>query len=47
MNAEIGLILDASAGTIKKHVEHIFEKLEVENRAAASLVAMEVLGRTA
>jgi DNA-binding NarL/FixJ family response regulator len=45
MNAEIAIILDASPGTIKKHVEHIFAKLEVENRAAASLLAMEVLGR--
>jgi DNA-binding NarL/FixJ family response regulator len=45
MNAEIGIILDASAATVKKHVEHIFQKLEVENRAAASLLAMEVLGR--
>jgi len=44
MNAEIGVILDASAATIKKHVEHIFEKLGAENRAAASLRAMEVLG---
>jgi DNA-binding NarL/FixJ family response regulator len=45
MNAEIGIILDASAATVKKHVENIFRKLEVENRAAASLLAMEVLGR--
>ncbi len=47
MNAEIGVILDASPATIKKHLEHVFEKLEVENRAAASLLAMEVLGRPA
>jgi DNA-binding NarL/FixJ family response regulator len=45
MNAEIGIILDASPATIKKHVEHILEKLEVENRAAASLKALEVLAQ--
>jgi DNA-binding NarL/FixJ family response regulator len=44
-NAEIGIILDASAATVKKHVENIFRKLEVENRAAASFLAMEVLGK--
>lgn len=46
MNAEIGIILDASPATIKKHIEHIFEKLDVENRAAASLLAMEELAKT-
>jgi len=45
MNAEIGIILDASPATIKKHIEHIFEKLDVENRAAASLLAMEELAK--
>jgi DNA-binding NarL/FixJ family response regulator len=44
-NAEIGIILDASSATVKKHVENIFRKLEVENRAAASFLAMEELGR--
>lgn len=44
-NAEIGIILDASAATVKKHVENIFRKLEVENRAAASFLAMEILGK--
>ena len=42
-NAEIGLILDAAAATVKKHVERILEKLEVENRQSASLRALEVL----
>jgi len=42
-NAEIGLILEAAAPTIKKHIEHIFEKLGVENRAGASLLALEAL----
>jgi DNA-binding response OmpR family regulator len=35
----------ASPATIKKHVEHILEKLEVENRAAASLRAFDVLAQ--
>ena len=42
-NAEIGLILEAAAATVKKHVERILEKLEVENRQSASLRALEVL----
>ena len=42
-NAEIGLILEAAAPTVKKHMEHIFEKLGVENRAGASLCALEAL----
>ena len=42
-NAEIGLILEAAAATVKKHVERILEKLEVENRQSASLRALEAL----
>ena len=42
-NAEIGLILDAAASTVKKHVERILEKLEVENRQSAALRAVETL----
>jgi DNA-binding NarL/FixJ family response regulator len=42
-NAEIALIIEAAAPTVKKHLEHIFEKLGVENRAGASLMALEVL----
>jgi DNA-binding CsgD family transcriptional regulator len=40
-NHDIGLILDAKTGTICKHVEHIFGKLNVENRTAAAVVALE------
>ncbi len=40
-NPEIGLILDVSVATIKKHVEHIFEKIAVENRSAAILHVLE------
>jgi DNA-binding CsgD family transcriptional regulator len=35
-NAEIGQILGVHPLTIKKHLEHIFEKLGVENRTAAA-----------
>jgi DNA-binding CsgD family transcriptional regulator len=40
-NHEIGIILGAKTGTICKHVEHIFGKLNVENRTAAALIALE------
>lgn len=42
-NADIGTILGVGESTVKKHLEHIFEKLQVENRSAASLVAIETL----
>jgi DNA-binding CsgD family transcriptional regulator len=40
-NHNIGVILGAKTGTICKHVEHIFGKLNVENRTAAAVVALE------
>ncbi len=40
-NHDIGVILGAKTGTICKHVEHIFSKLNVENRTAAAVVALE------
>jgi len=40
-NHDIGVILGAKTGTICKHVEHIFGKLNVENRTAAAVVAIE------
>ncbi|HMP90188.1 MAG TPA: response regulator transcription factor [Kiritimatiellia bacterium] len=44
-NAEVASILGITEGTIKKHLEHIFEKLDVEKRGAASLIAIEKLSR--
>ena len=44
-NGEIAVILDASPGTIRKHIEHIFEKTGCENRGAATLLAVETLAR--
>jgi DNA-binding NarL/FixJ family response regulator len=42
-NAEAALILSVSEATVKKHLEHIFGKLGVEKRGAASLIALEAL----
>ena len=46
-NSEIGLILSISETTVKKHLVHIFEKLGVESRHSATLIALEVLSRQA
>ena len=40
-NHDIGVILGAKTGTVCKHVEHILSKLNVENRTAAAVVALE------
>jgi DNA-binding CsgD family transcriptional regulator len=40
-NHDIAIILGAKTGTICKHVEHIFGKLNVENRTAAAVIAFE------
>jgi DNA-binding CsgD family transcriptional regulator len=42
-NHDIGVILGAKTGTICKHVEHIFSKLNVENRTSAAVVALETI----
>ena len=42
-NAETAVILGVTEATVKKHLEHIFEKLGVEKRGAASLIALEAL----
>jgi DNA-binding NarL/FixJ family response regulator len=42
-NFEIGLILQISAATVKKHLVHIYEKIGVESRNAATLRALEML----
>jgi DNA-binding CsgD family transcriptional regulator len=41
-NSQIGLILNASARTIQKHLEHIFQKLGVETRTSATVRAIEM-----
>lgn len=44
-NSEVGMILQISAATVKKHLEHIYQKLGVEGRNAATLRALELLNR--
>ena len=41
-NYDIGVIVGAKTGTVCKHVEHILGKLNVENRTAAAVIALEV-----
>lgn len=45
-NADIAVICDISLSTVKKHALHIFEKLGVESRSAATLRALEILSAT-
>jgi DNA-binding NarL/FixJ family response regulator len=42
-NGDIALILNMAEKTVKKHMGHIFEKLGVEGRNAATVRALEVL----
>ncbi|HEX7652414.1 MAG TPA: LuxR C-terminal-related transcriptional regulator, partial [Verrucomicrobiae bacterium] len=42
-NYDVGVILNISAATVKKHLEKIYAKLGVESRNAAAVRALEVL----
>ncbi|WP_420465331.1 response regulator [Panacagrimonas sp.] len=44
-NTEVGAVLEMSPRTVNKHLEHIFQKLSVETRTAATTVAINK-GRT-
>lgn len=44
-NKDMSEILNISARTVNKHLDHIFVKLGVENRAAAAAVATRVLAK--
>jgi DNA-binding CsgD family transcriptional regulator len=44
-NRDIGEILNISPRTVNKHLEQVFVKLGVENRAAAAAVAVRTLTR--
>ena len=44
-NREIGEILDISPRTVNKHLEQIFQKIGVENRASAAGIAVSTLNR--
>ncbi len=43
-NAAIAKVLGCSKGTVRKHLEHIHRKLNVQTRTAAVMVALEKLG---
>lgn len=42
-NADIATILECTVGTVKKHAQRIFDKLGVDNRTGAMIVARETL----
>ena len=44
-NYEVAIIVGAKAGTVRKHVEHILGKLNVENRTAAAAIAFAILSQ--
>lgn len=44
-NADTASILGTSEATVRKHLEHIYPKLGIESRGAASLIAIETLSR--
>jgi DNA-binding NarL/FixJ family response regulator len=44
-NRDIGEILSISPRTVNKHLEQVFTKLGVENRAAAAAAAVRAVGR--
>lgn len=46
-NGEIAAILGSTENTVKKHVQHIFEKLGLDSRNAAAVRALEVLSSAA
>ena len=44
-NAEIGGIIGATEGTVKKHMRHLFDKLGADSRGALMLLALEQLSK--
>jgi DNA-binding CsgD family transcriptional regulator len=43
-NAGIAKVLGCCEGTVRKHLEHLYEKLGVQTRTGAVMVALEKLG---
>jgi len=43
-NAGIAKVLGCSEGTVRKHLEHLYQKLGVQTRTGAVMVALEKLG---
>jgi DNA-binding CsgD family transcriptional regulator len=46
-NRDVAAILACSPRTVNKHLEQIYQKLRVENRTAAAMLALRVLTRGA
>ena len=46
-NSEIAVILEISARTVQKHLEHVFQKIGVETRTAAAVHALAVAEESA
>ena len=42
-SSEVALILNSTTGTVNKHLEHIFAKLNVETRTAAAAIVLDAL----
>ena len=45
-NPEIGLILGVSPRTVQKHIEHLYQRLGIETRAAAVAIVMQCCQQT-
>jgi DNA-binding CsgD family transcriptional regulator len=43
-NAGIARVMGCCEGTVRKHLEHLYEKLGVQTRTGAVMVALEMLG---
>ena len=43
-NTEISKVLSCSEGTVRKHLENIYKKLDVQTRLGAVMFALEKLG---
>jgi DNA-binding CsgD family transcriptional regulator len=42
-SSEVATILSSTTGTVNKHLEHIFAKLNVETRTAAAAIVLDAL----
>ena len=45
LNKEIADEMNRSTNTVRKHLQHIFPKLGVQNRTEASIKFMEITGK--
>lgn len=42
-NSDVATVLEISTATVRKHVEHILQKLHCETRGAAAQMAMQAI----